>query len=145
MTYPVNLWPWFAAAVLALVAIADGSLIVAARVTRPAAVEARPWLASADLDRLKASRERFTAAGYRLLVNEDGAGVRISLVPYGATIGAAKITLYRPDDAVLDRQLRWNDPSTDLRIEVPRAGLWRLHLESTNGLFAADHILEKRP
>jgi hypothetical protein len=142
----VNPWPWFAAAVLSLVALADASLVVAARRARPSAVEERPWLASAGFDAAKAARARFAAAGMSFeAAASGGSAVRCTLAPAGATIGRATIVAYRPDDSGLDRRIAWPDSARAITFALPRAGWWRLRLESADGATVADAEVEARP
>jgi hypothetical protein len=132
--------------VLGLVAMADGSLVIATRHARPTAVEEHPWLASAGFDAAKAARAHFSAAGLRFAAVPGKAGeVRCTLTPAGSGIGPATITAYRPDDGSLDRRIAWSDSACAAVFPLPRAGWWRLRMESADGANAAETDVEVRP
>jgi hypothetical protein len=140
-----NPWPWFAAAVLTLVAGADSALIFAARGARLAPVEERPWLASTRIDAAKAARAAFAASGMRLVADDRGDGrLGCAILPAGSAIGAATVALYRPDDPRLDRRLAWSDTATPLLVEGLRAGQWRARLEDAAGREIAELVTEVR-
>lgn len=112
-----------------IAALANLVLIGVAWRVHPGKVEAHPYASSAQEDAHLAAQAAFAARGWSLHCATDAGGVTLRLeAPSGAKPDSASIDLYRPDDERLDRMVPWADPAQAVHLDLPRPGLWELHL-----------------
>lgn len=131
-------WLAFVALVLTLIALMNGVLIVVTQQVHPQLVEAHPYLACVADGDAAAALKRFRQAGATLAVQADGARRRITLSAAGALATPAVVQVYRPDAPALDQELDWRDGRVPLPLQLPRPGIWHLHLTSRDGRWQAD-------
>lgn len=115
--------------VIGVAALANLVLIATAMRVRPTKVAPHPYAASAHEDARRSELAGFASRGWRLLGALDGTGTTLRLeAAQGPAPATASLELYRPDDDRLDRLLAWDDPTTALRVALPRPGVWELRL-----------------
>jgi nitrogen fixation protein FixH len=115
--------------VIGTAAVANVILISTAVRVRPTKVAAHPYAASAHEDDRRQEMAGFSSRGWRLhsVLDDGGATLRLEAAT-GPKPAIATIDLYRPDDDRLDRSLAWADPTSALRVPLPRPGVWELRL-----------------
>lgn len=111
------------------VALANVCLFAAVARVHPEKVEAHPYAASAHEDAHLAALHAFASRGWRLVASMDAEGGTFRIEGAAApAMSAAAISLYRPDDAALDRSVPWPDPAAPLHVPLSRPGAWQADL-----------------
>ncbi len=133
---------------VAISATANGILIGTSLRVRPEKVVDKPYAASAFEDERAAERASFAKRGWSLGTVVDSTGCDLTLQVAGGVVPlAGVVSLYRPDDRSVDRELPWADPTRGLRCDLPRPGIWQLRvtLREASGQTLVHEIRLSRP
>ena len=125
-----GIWPWVPFIGLVAVLIPNLTFIYIGRQLKPESVTNTAWQDDQSIDAAAAARAQFARLGLALTHHIEQGDLLLDISGDPA-VTIDRVTLYRPNDATLDRELSWTDPTKPLRVDRIRAGMWRLTVTGT--------------